>query len=211
MSAADSYAVVDEGKALLVADRQKANKRRETYWRHVAASIAAYPLKTSLLSAGGDGAQNGPGFSRSSSDVDSDQTASSSSSSSSLSSSGSNSAGLEESGEGQKSKNGNGTTALKKASDVPRGSDGKPLMPLTLFKGLVILSLGTIQTRPRWHTKKYIWPLGFKSVRQYSSMHDPETKIDYTNEIVESPAGAPLFRVSCMDNNSLFYSTNMQM
>lgn len=76
-------------------------------------------------------------------------------------------------------------------------------MPLVLFKGLTVLSLGTVRTTPGWHSKRYIWPCGFRSVRQYASMSDPETKIDYTNEIVESPSGTPLFRVTCTQNNSL--------
>ena len=184
MSAVDQYVVVDEGQAFLVSDRQKASKRRETYWKHVAASIAAYPLRLAPFHQSSEGSLTA--------DADGDQT--------------NTSAGSEESCEGPKSRNNSGT-GLKKAYEVPRGSDGKPLMPLVLFKGLTILSLGTIKIQPGWHSKRYIWPVGFKSLRQYASMHDPDTKVDYINEIVESSSGgSPLFRVSCTENGSLFPS-----
>ena len=193
MSAADQYVVVDEGQAFLVSDRQKASKRRETYWKHVSASIAAYPLRSAPLHQAAEGPS-------AASDGDGDQANSS--------------IGSEEGGEGPKSKNTSGT-GLKKAYDVPRGSDGKPVMPLVLFKGLTVLSLGTIKIQPGWHSKRYIWPVGFKSVRQYASMHDPDTKVDYINEIVESANGSggssPLFRVSCTENGSLYLCIKCNM
>lgn len=168
----EHYVVVDEGQAFLVADRQRAQKRRDAYWRHVASAIAAHPLRTACLA--------NPAGTSDAAPAEMPPTPSSA-------------------GDGERTE----PAALKKANDVPRDSEGRPVMPLVLFKGLTVLSLGTVRTAPGWHSKRYIWPCGFRSVRQYASMSDPDTKIDYTNEIVESSSGTPLFRVTCVQNKSL--------
>lgn len=176
----EQYVVVDEGQAFLVADRQRAQKRRDAYWRHVASAIASHPLRTACL-------ENPAGT------IETTTTAAAATTEPPTPSSNSSA------GETERTEQ----IVLKKANDVPRDSEGRPVMPLVLFKGLTVLSLGTVRTTPGWHSKRYIWPCGFRSVRQYASMSDPETKIDYTNEIVESPSGTPLFRVTCTQNNSL--------
>jgi len=71
-----------------------------------------------------------------------------------------------------------------------------PILPITC--GIVTVhELGQVVTdRPAFHNKRYIWPLGFKSSRQYLSTADPEASVTYFSEVKESgPGGGPLFEV----------------
>jgi hypothetical protein len=50
--------------------------------------------------------------------------------------------------------------------DIARDSDGKPLMPI-VAKGATIHNLGVIvHDRPSYHSKNYIWPVGYRSTRK---------------------------------------------
>jgi len=58
------------------------------------------------------------------------------------------------------------------------------------------LSLGKVVTdRKKFHAKRYIWPVGFKSTRQYPSMADPTVRVLYTSEIVDG-GDEPKFNVT---------------
>lgn len=49
-------------------------------------------------------------------------------------------------------------------------------MPIQL-RGLTIECMGrVIFDRPKFHAKRYIWPVGFKSTRIYSSMTQLDQK-----------------------------------
>jgi len=84
---------------------------------------------------------------------------------------------------------------IKKYWKLPQNPDGTPKMPIE-FRGVTVFDLGRIVwDRPRYHSKRYIWPLGYKSQRQYYSMRDPEVKVIYTSEIVDGD-DEPLFIVT---------------
>lgn len=87
----------------------------------------------------------------------------------------------------------------KKCHEVLRDEDGKPILPIVIFKGLIVNSLGELNTNPSFQAKKYILPVGFRSTRMYSSLSDMEKKATYVNEILEDDSGCPLFRVTCRE------------
>jgi len=77
--------------------------------------------------------------------------------------------------------------------------DGKPIMPIQL-RGLTILSLGSVvYDKPNFHAKRYIWPVGFKSSRIYSSMTELNKRCLYTSHIV-SNGDSPNFIVTCWED-----------
>lgn len=86
----------------------------------------------------------------------------------------------------------------RKAQPVPLDADGLPVLPQTC--GIVTVdALGTIITdKATFHNKRYIWPLGFKSSRQYMSAVSAETSTVYHSEIKELD-GVPLFEVWAED------------
>jgi hypothetical protein len=87
----------------------------------------------------------------------------------------------------------------KKVNPLPTNSEGKVVFPIHLGV-LSILQLGTVvYNKPGFHSTSYIWPIGFKSTRQYASMKDPERKTTYFNEIIDN-GDAPIFRVSAEDD-----------
>jgi len=89
---------------------------------------------------------------------------------------------------------------IKKYSPVPMDSSGKPIMPIVLRGGLKITNLGTIVTdRPNFHSKRYIWPVGFRSERFYSSMTNIQAKCLYISEIVDNDI-EPEFVVICPED-----------
>lgn len=66
---------------------------------------------------------------------------------------------------------------IKKYTPVPMDDEGKkPILPIQL-RGLTIHNLGNIAAdKPKFHAKRYIWPVGFKSGRIYSSMTELNKK-----------------------------------
>lgn len=90
----------------------------------------------------------------------------------------------------------------KKYSVIPKDKDGNPILPIEI--GMMrILCLGKIITdRPGFHSKRYIWPVGFRSSRLYPSTLDPRRKVLYISEIREGPA-EPLFVVIPEDADSV--------
>jgi len=66
---------------------------------------------------------------------------------------------------------------------------------------LSIESLGQIVPKAEFVTEKHIYPVGFISTRTYQSMLNPETRVRYTSQIVESN-GRPQFIVTAADDPS---------
>eukprot|EP00163_Fabomonas_tropica_P012549 TRINITY_DN2387_c0_g1_i2.p1 TRINITY_DN2387_c0_g1~~TRINITY_DN2387_c0_g1_i2.p1 ORF type:complete len:587 (-),score=216.49 TRINITY_DN2387_c0_g1_i2:79-1839(-) len=86
--------------------------------------------------------------------------------------------------------------------EVPRDENGKPIFPITVNGSTSVVSLGKIKiekSHPAFHTKKYIWPVGFKSIRPYNSMRDITKRIEYTCEILDID-GKPHFSVTPDDD-----------
>jgi hypothetical protein len=87
--------------------------------------------------------------------------------------------------------------------DVARHADGSPVLPFTVFRGLVVHALGkVVADKKHFHSKKYIWPVGFRSTREYTAMGDTSKKAQYVQEIIAADDGdgdRPLFRVTCLE------------
>lgn len=83
-------------------------------------------------------------------------------------------------------------------------ASGNPILPINVKGVLSIESLGTINPDSAFHSEKYIWPVGYRSKREYASALTPEGRTRYTCEILASPDGtAPLFRVSAEDDPTM--------
>jgi len=89
------------------------------------------------------------------------------------------------------------TPQVKKYTDVPKDESGKPIMPI-LLRGLTIHNLGHVVTKKKFHAKRYIWPVQFKSSRIYSSMAQLEARCEYISEIIET-SDEPRFIVTCLE------------
>ncbi|KAJ7548327.1 hypothetical protein O6H91_07G007200 [Diphasiastrum complanatum] len=83
--------------------------------------------------------------------------------------------------------------------EVPRGADGKPILPLVLTDRLSVLDLGTVEPeRPGFHTERHIFTIGFSTVREHASMVRPNARTSYTCKILDGGAG-PIFSVTPAD------------
>jgi hypothetical protein len=70
-------------------------------------------------------------------------------------------------------------------------------------QGADVQSLGRIVfDRPSYHSPKYLWPVGYRSVRRMADWNDPAGSVLYTSEIVDNGA-APLFRVAHPDGTTV--------
>ena len=87
-------------------------------------------------------------------------------------------------------------TACKINKDI----DGNVIYPIIVTNTLKILDLGTVEyERPNFHSSRNLFPIGFKSVREYTSMIHPNTRCDYLCEILDG-GDKPLYKVTCMDD-----------
>jgi hypothetical protein len=85
---------------------------------------------------------------------------------------------------------------------VRRDAEGRVMMPLT-FGAIVVESLGTVDFQnDKFHSKRYIFPVGYISKRLYFSLKRPDQRCWYTQEILASPNDPkePLFRLVCEDD-----------
>lgn len=82
----------------------------------------------------------------------------------------------------------------RKIQYVPHDSEGKPILPLKIGV-LTLTSLGkVIWDNPKFHSNRYIWPVGFETVRTYQSTKSPTSNAQYRCRIVEAD-GHPQFEV----------------
>ena len=88
--------------------------------------------------------------------------------------------------------------SIKKYQEVLRTPNGEVVFPIELGK-MKIDRLGDINPLPEFHTSKYIWPVGYKSRRSYQSFKTPDSKVEYSSEILEGENQKPLFRVTASD------------
>lgn len=97
-----------------------------------------------------------------------------------------------------------GAAALVEEVKVDFDAEGKPILPISIKGVISIESLGSINPNPAFHSEKYIWPVGFRSKREYASSLTPEGRTRYICEILENAdASAPLFRVTAEDDATL--------
>ena len=82
-------------------------------------------------------------------------------------------------------------------------ASSRPLLPLQLGQVVTIHSLGQVRSgtgAESFHSDKYIWPIGYRAVRQFWSLisNEPDKKCEYTCEILDG-GGKPLLRVTPSD------------
>jgi len=79
--------------------------------------------------------------------------------------------------------------------ELSYGLNGEIIYPLIINSGLTILNLGRVDSsRPNYHTEKNLFPIGFKSVREHSSMFKLGERTLYTCEILDG-GHKPLFKL----------------
>ena len=94
-----------------------------------------------------------------------------------------------------------GTAPPKALVVMPKDDDGNIRFPVQLSNALSIVDLGTVNWQlPGFHTSSYIYPIGFKSCREYFSDVEGTSKINYISEILEINR-TPVFRVTSDDGN----------
>lgn len=59
--------------------------------------------------------------------------------------------------------------------------------------------MGRISTLPNYHTEHNIYPIGFKTVRTYSSIFFKDKKAEYTCEILDG-GEKPMYKVICSED-----------
>jgi len=96
--------------------------------------------------------------------------------------------------ESKRGSNNNVNKPPKKIPPIPRDLEGKPILPMRLGI-LTLVSLGEILwDNPNFHNARYIWPVGFESVRSYASMKYNDKMANYTCRI-KNQDGASRFEI----------------
>lgn len=91
-------------------------------------------------------------------------------------------------------------TKYAKHTDIPRGADGRPMLPLTITDKLYLIALGHIvHDRPGFHNDRHIFPAGLITRREHYSFVNPATRTYYTSEILDQGGEGPIFRVIADD------------
>lgn len=84
----------------------------------------------------------------------------------------------------------------------PPSSSATAQLPIVLNNGeLVIEALGVIVDRFPYVTERYTWPVGFTSTRVFQSAVNPEEKVKYTCQIIDS-GDKPQFLITPADDTS---------
>lgn len=83
--------------------------------------------------------------------------------------------------------------------DIHRDSSDNIVFPIKIGVATLIEALGVINTKPNFHSEKYIWPIGFKSTREFTSTKNIDERCMYTCEIVDG-GDKPIFRVTPADD-----------
>ena len=72
-------------------------------------------------------------------------------------------------------------------------------LPIVISSSLKLISLGKINVSSHYHSEHNLFPIGFKTIRTYNSMINPNQKCEYICEILAG-SNKPLYRVTCMDD-----------
>eukprot|EP00347_Sterkiella_histriomuscorum_P008411 403345196 len=84
--------------------------------------------------------------------------------------------------------------------EVERDDQGNIRYPITVSPTLQIFNLGTIEwERPFYHSEKNFFPIGFKSLREYTSMFRIGERCQYICEILDGGV-KPMFKVTCSED-----------
>ncbi|KAJ1920411.1 hypothetical protein H4219_001387 [Mycoemilia scoparia] len=100
----------------------------------------------------------------------------------------------------------------KPIEELPKDESGQIVLPASVGRGneeVIIHNLGeVVWDRENYHTSRYIWPVGFKSVKIYPSMIDRNKKISYISEIIDG-GDTPIFQVRPEDQpDKVFTATS---
>ncbi|KIK69814.1 hypothetical protein GYMLUDRAFT_525405 [Collybiopsis luxurians FD-317 M1] len=76
---------------------------------------------------------------------------------------------------------------------VPRDSHGLPLLPLNVGI-MTLMSLGSICFRQKFHSERYIFPVGYEVTRRYLSTVSPTAQVVYHCTIIDG-GDSPKFQV----------------
>eukprot|EP01125_Pyxidicula_operculata_P004888 TRINITY_DN1811_c0_g3_i2.p1 TRINITY_DN1811_c0_g3~~TRINITY_DN1811_c0_g3_i2.p1 ORF type:complete len:1367 (+),score=527.34 TRINITY_DN1811_c0_g3_i2:253-4101(+) len=93
-----------------------------------------------------------------------------------------------------------------KKIDVRRDEAGNIIFPLDVGV-LSIAALGIVSDKKNYHNEKYIWPIGFKSTREYTSTIDVTKRCTYTCEILDG-GDKPIFKITPSDDVANAVSAN---
>lgn len=89
-----------------------------------------------------------------------------------------------------------GEVKKKVKNVVQKDNDGNIVYPITISQSLRLVSPGThIKAGPNYHSEHNLFPVGFTSVRTYSSTINKGQKAEYTCEILDG-GDKPLYRVT---------------
>jgi len=83
---------------------------------------------------------------------------------------------------------------------VRRDANGNIIYPVIISNNLRILNLGTIvHDNKNYHSEKNIFPIGYKSVREHTSMFSLEKRAEYTCEILDG-GQKPQYKVTSSED-----------
>ncbi|KAJ3275418.1 hypothetical protein HDV01_000710 [Terramyces sp. JEL0728] len=88
-------------------------------------------------------------------------------------------------------------TKPKKIQDIPM-VDGALQLPFSIGV-ITLVNPGTICLKPGFHNDRYIYPIGFQTVRQYLSTIDPNNVTEYTSTVLDGGDG-PRFQIVAKDD-----------
>jgi hypothetical protein len=100
-------------------------------------------------------------------------------------------------------------TTPKTVEELPKDENGNLILPVEVVvskANVKILAIGkVVYDREQYHSNRYIFPVGFKSQRAFTSITDPSARCLYTCEILDN-GDAPLFKVTPTDTPDTFYT-----
>ncbi|OHT12003.1 hypothetical protein TRFO_18283 [Tritrichomonas foetus] len=86
----------------------------------------------------------------------------------------------------------------------------KSFLPLRLSAALIVTDFGKVITdRPSFHTSRYIYMNGFTSERFYTSVKNPDEKVWYKCQILDTGDAVPQFVVQMKDDPSIKFIGNV--
>jgi hypothetical protein len=82
--------------------------------------------------------------------------------------------------------------------------EGSASMNNILIGNNAILDVGRIEwQKPEYHSERYIYPIGYKAQRHYTSYVNPEARIVYTCEILEGEKVVALHMLLIIQGTSI--------
>ena len=82
---------------------------------------------------------------------------------------------------------GRGASTATRLVEVKYDDNKQPILPIEISSSLKLISLGeVVYDRLGYHNARYIFPVGFKTEKLYTSLADVRKKCIYTSEILVS-------------------------